>query len=77
MESEFGNKRVIDNQQQNKSLTRAIVRICVFRCSIYYVTNYSIDEQGAQRNITINGLFHKMVKLGCLLLRNNAIINFN
>ncbi len=70
MESEFGNKRVIDNQQQNKSLTRAIVRgFGVFRCSIYYVTNYSIDEQGAQRNITINGLFHKMVKLGCLFIK--------
>ena len=69
MESEFGNKRVIDNQQQNKSLTRAIVRDLVFRCSIYYVTNYSIDEQGAQRNITINGLFHKMVKLGCLFIK--------
>ncbi|MEN0501185.1 hypothetical protein AAGY00_08505, partial [Staphylococcus aureus] len=41
----------------------------VFRCSIYYVTNYSIDEQGAQRNITINGLFHKMVKLGCLFIK--------
>lgn len=70
MESEFGNKRVIDNQQQNKSLTRAIVRgFGIFRCSIYYVTNYSIDEQGAQRNITINGLFHNMVKLGCLFVK--------
>ncbi len=46
-----------------KSLMRAIVRgFGVFRCSIYYVTNYIIDEQGAQRNITINGLFHNMVK---------------
>ena len=53
MESECGNKRVIDNQQ-NKSLTRAIVRDLCIRCSIYYVTNYSIDEQGAQRNITTN-----------------------
>ncbi|AUU49448.1 hypothetical protein RK79_000950 [Staphylococcus aureus] len=41
----------------------------VFRCSIYYVTNYSIDEQGAQHNITINGLFHNMVKLGCLFIK--------
>ncbi|ORN49723.1 hypothetical protein B7985_15585, partial [Staphylococcus aureus] len=23
----------------------------------------------AQRNITINGLFHKMVKLGCLFIK--------
>ncbi|PAI39880.1 hypothetical protein APW59_02125 [Staphylococcus aureus] len=36
---------------------------------MYYVTNYSIDEQGAQRNITINGLFHNMVKLGCLFVK--------
>ncbi|PZH54403.1 hypothetical protein C7Q83_04400, partial [Staphylococcus aureus] len=36
----------------------------VFRCTIYYVTNYSIDEQVAKRNITINGLCHNMVMLG-------------
>lgn len=48
----------------------AVVRgFGVFRCSIYYVTNYSTDEQGAQRNITINGLFHNMVKLGCLFIK--------
>ena len=48
----------------------AVVRgFGVFRCSIYYVINYSIDEQGAQRNITINGLFHKMVKLGFLFIK--------
>ncbi|QKE58979.1 hypothetical protein CFC57_13695 [Staphylococcus aureus] len=41
----------------------------VFRCSIYYVTYYSIYEKGAQRNITINELFHNMVKLGCLFIK--------
>lgn len=45
----------------------AVVRgFGVFRCSIYYVSNYSIDEQGAQCNIAIKGNFNNIVKLGCL-----------
>ncbi len=43
------NKKVTNNQHLNKSLTMAVVRgFGVFRCSIYYVINYSIDKQGVQ-----------------------------
>ncbi len=44
----------------------AVVRgFGVFRCSIYYVTNYSIDEQGVQCifcNITINEFNYFRIK---------------
>ncbi|EHS31495.1 hypothetical protein BA765_09375 [Staphylococcus aureus] len=44
----------------------AVVRgFGVFRCSIYYVTNYSIDEQGVQYifcNITINEFNYFRIK---------------
>ena len=44
----------------------AVVRgVGVFRCSIYYVTNYSIDEQGVQCifcNITINEFNYFRIK---------------
>ena len=42
-------KKVTNNQHLNKSPHYGSSEgFGVFRCSIYYVTNYSIDEQGVQ-----------------------------
>ncbi len=43
------NKKVTNNQHLNKSPHYGSSEgFSVFRCSIYYVINYSIDEQGVQ-----------------------------
>ncbi|WP_061869756.1 hypothetical protein [Staphylococcus aureus] len=45
----------------------------VFRCSIYYVTNYSIDEQGVQCIFTILQLMNLII-LELSILENDLIV---
>ncbi|HDC5198838.1 TPA: hypothetical protein O8076_001060 [Staphylococcus aureus] len=52
----------------------AVVRgFGVFRCSIYYVTNYSIDEQGVQCISAILQLMNLII-LELSILENDLIV---